>query len=411
MTYFRKSCFTIPAAAVVVALCVGTLARAQDSDGDGFPDASDNCPQIANADQADCDSDGVGNVCEIAGGASDSNCNRVPDECETSWGDFDLSGEVAGDDLGYLLGMWGTTDPLGDFDHNGQVDGADLAYVLLRWGTTPFPQQALPWATTLECYPDPAVVTNTSLVDAIAATGLPWRVRDNASNIEMLLVPPGTFMMGCSASDSAGCLNWENPVHQVTLTHASYMGRTEVTQLQWQTEMGSNPSFFVGYTDSPSRPVEQVSWNMSREFVAQNGLRLPTEAEWEFAYRAGTTTAFHSMPGYPNGANADDQVTNIAWCLGNAGSQTHAVAGKAPNALGLHDMAGNVMEWVNDWYGNSYYGESPATNPLGPESGSYRIFRGGGWWYAASYSRASARTYNTSDVAYFTIGFRVARTP
>jgi formylglycine-generating enzyme required for sulfatase activity len=148
--------------------------------------------------------------------------------------------------------------------------------------------------------------------NAIIVTGLPWRVRDNASNIEMLLVPPGTFTMGCSASSSHACFPDESPLHQVTLS-AFYMGRYEVTQAQWLTEMGSNPSNFQGasYPDAASRPVEMVSWNMIQPFCTQNSLRLPTEAEREYAYRAGTTTAFHSMGPFPNGTNDDTMVGNI----------------------------------------------------------------------------------------------------
>ncbi|MBM4107186.1 MAG: formylglycine-generating enzyme family protein, partial [Phycisphaerae bacterium] len=170
-----------------------------------------------------------------------------------------------------------------------------------------------PWATVLEVAPDPAVVTNASLRNAIAATGLPWRVRDNASQIEMLLVPPGTFMMGCSPSLQYGCNFDENPVHQVTLTQAYYLGRYEVTQAQWTAVMGSNPSWFqsasaqVPAAQVPLRPVERVSWNMIQGFETATGLRLPTEAEWEYACRAGTTTAFN------NGSNDDATLGTLAW--------------------------------------------------------------------------------------------------
>jgi formylglycine-generating enzyme required for sulfatase activity len=248
-------------------------------------------------------------------------------------------------------------------------------------------------------------VTYANLRNAIIATGLPWRVRDNASNIEMLLVPPGTFTMGCSASVSYGCGTNENPTHQVTLTNAFYLGRYEVTQAQWLAEMGSNPSFYVGYTDSPSRPVEQVSWSAIQPFLIQNGLRLPTEAEWEYAYRAGTTTAFH------NGSNSDTTVGTIGWFQSNSGIQTHAVGGKLANALGMHDIAGNVFEWVNDWYGSSYYSSSPSTNPLGPATGANRVLRGGDFNGISGVLRASQRlAYIPSHVTNYD-GFRAARSP
>ncbi len=225
----------------------------------------------------------------------------------------------------------------------------------------------------------------------------------------MLLVPRGTFNMGCSWSNQYGCTSDETPVHQVTLTNAYYTGRYEVTQAQWQAKMGSNPSSFQGYGDSPSRPVERVSWNMIQSFISATGLRLLTEAEWEYAYRAGTTTAFHSMPGYPNGTNDDNQTAIIAWRDNNSGSQTHAVGGKAANALGLHDMAGNVWEWVHDWFGGYLFGAQ--SNPTGSISGSYRVIRGGAWNGSSGSLRSSYRYYLTPDIMYGGIGFRVARTP
>jgi len=263
----------------------------------------------------------------------------------------------------------------------------------------------------LEQAPDAAVVTNVTMRNAITASGLPWRVRDNSSNIEMLLVPAGTFTMGCTASNSYACNSDESPTHQVTLTQAFYMGRYEVTQAQWTAKMGSNPSFYSGYSDSPSRPVERVSWNMIAStggFMSITGLRLPTEAEWEYAYRAATTTAFHSYPAQPTGFNDDTLLGNIAWYNANAGKQTHAVGGKSANALGMHDMAGNASEWCQDWYGP--YSSASVTNPTGPTTGTFRLFRGGSW--ADSFGcRASSRSSNTPDAFNGVIGFRVVRTP
>jgi len=268
------------------------------------------------------------------------------------------------------------------------------------------------WYTVLEQYVDAAVVTNTTMRNAINATGLPWRVRDNAANIEMLLVPAGTFTMGCSASTQWGCNSNESPTHQVTLTQAFYMGRYEVTQAQWMAKMGSNPSWFSGYSDSPLRPVEQVTWNMIASkggFMSVTGLRLPTEAEWEYAYRAGTTTAFHSYPAQPNGFNNDTLLGNIAWYSSNSGNQTHAVGGKLANGLGLHDMAGNVFEWCQDWYGP--YSSASVTNPTGPTTGTYRLLRGGFWFSDSYYCRASQRYFDSPDFISFRFGFRVVRTP
>jgi formylglycine-generating enzyme required for sulfatase activity len=271
------------------------------------------------------------------------------------------------------------------------------------------------WATLIEAQPDPAVVWDPALRQAIIATGRPWRVRDTATQMEMLLIPPGTFQMGEEG--------WATPVHQVTLTNAFYLGRYEVTQAQWQARMGSNPSFFqspssdVPADQVPNRPVERVSWNMiagAGGFMAQTGMRLPTEAEWEYAYRAGTTTAFHGFTGYPNGTNDDTLVGSIGWwgwcCGGNSGGYTHPVGQKLGNGFGLHDMAGNVWEWVNDWYGS--YSSGAQTDPTGPTTGAYRVFRGGSWLYGyASTLRASHRNYNTPDRTVNYVGCRAARAP
>ena len=269
----------------------------------------------------------------------------------------------------------------------------------------------LSWATVLEVLPNAAVVPDSTVRAKIVASGYPWRVRDNSSGIEMLLIPGGTFTMGCSASNLSGCGFQESPTHQVTLSKAFYLGKTEVTQAQWQAKMGSNPSSFKGYSDSPSRPVEQVSWNDITGFNTATGLRLPSEAEWEYACRGNTTTAFHSMPGYPNGTNDDSLLGNIAWWGGGTGS-TQAVGGKYPNAFGIYDMSGNVYEWCNDWYSTTYYSLSPSTDPAGPSPDSYRVLRGGGWDYNASGAcRSSYRDYYKPADRSRGIGFRVARTP
>jgi formylglycine-generating enzyme required for sulfatase activity len=275
------------------------------------------------------------------------------------------------------------------------------------------------WATLIEALPDPAVVTNAGLRDAILATGLAWRVRDNASQIEMLLVPPGTFNMGCSPSGDFGCSPLETPVHTVSLTSAFYIGRYEVTQAQWTAKMGSNPSYFQGASvevsasQVPSRPVEGVSWNMVQAFNLATGLRLPTEAEWEYAYRAGTTTAFHSMPGFPNGTNDDSQVGRIAALFTWPVMQTFPVGGKAANALGLHDLSGNVVEWVNDGFDPefNYYESSPPTDPTGPVGTSRRVLRGGWAGSHSEYLRASWRASEPPDMVSAAFGFRVARNP
>jgi formylglycine-generating enzyme required for sulfatase activity len=279
------------------------------------------------------------------------------------------------------------------------------------------------WATLIEDVPDPAVVHDENLRTSIISTGYSWRVRDAATQIEFVLIPPGTFQMGCSASSEWGCNSVENPVHTVTLTNAIYLARYEVTQAQWTAQMGSNPSRFqaesqeVPASQVPNRPVERVSWNMIQGFLADTGMRLPTEAEWEYAYRAGTTTAFHGFTGHLSGTNDAGLLENIAWFLGNSAGQTRPVGQKAANGLGLHDMSGNAWEWVNDWLGQ--YSPDPEVDPSGPSSGEYRVLRGGGWLNTNSVAgsrdcRSSSRGYGSplSDGGiYGGRGFRVARDP
>ena len=252
------------------------------------------------------------------------------------------------------------------------------------------------WATVLQHSPEPTVVTDPVLRAAISATGLPWRVRDNATQIEFVLVPPGTFMMGISPGDSEAGTD-ESPAHEVMLTAPYYMGRTEVTQAQWTARMGSNPSYHWQSADSPSRPVEGVSWSTVQTFCAATGTRLPTEAEWEFASRAGTTTSRYGAVG------------DIAWFSGNSSGATHAVAGKAANALGLYDTLGNVDEWTQDFYG-AYTG-SAVTDPQGPATGPQRVGRGGPWVYNQARSRASERVPLLPTVTDFGLGFRLAKSP
>ena len=265
------------------------------------------------------------------------------------------------------------------------------------------------WYTVLEQDPSAAVVPNATVRANIIATGFPFRVRDIGTGIEMLLVPPGTFTMGCNAFDLGGCFDNESPRHQVTLTRAFYLGRYEVTQAQWQARMGNNPSRFS--RNNPNRPVERVSWNDVAGFTTATGFRLPTEAEWEYSCRAGTTTAIHQSRPRTSGSNSIYYLANIAWSSGNAGLRTHNVGGRDPNGFGFYDMSGNVAEWCNDWYGATYYSSSPSTDPSGPSTGSNRVMRGGGWRLYNSYCRSSSRYEiipNERDNAF---GFRVARTP
>jgi formylglycine-generating enzyme required for sulfatase activity len=266
-------------------------------------------------------------------------------------GDIDGSGQAGGTDLTNLLSSWGTFGQGqhdADLNDDGTVGGTDLTILLSAWG----PCSIVPsWATLVEALPNPAVVTSATVRQAIAATGYAWRVRDTATQIEMVLIPPGSFPMGCSASNQSACSGDESPVHTVTLTSAFYMGRYEVTQAQWQAQMDSNPSAFQGaeFPNAASRPVEQVSWEAAGEFLQVAGMRLPTEAEWEYAYRAGTATAFHGIPSAPDGVSDDAQLGQLAWFGGNNGASGTAAYGTKPvgqklgNGFGVHDMVGNVF--------------------------------------------------------------------
>jgi formylglycine-generating enzyme required for sulfatase activity len=281
-------------------------------------------------------------------------------------------------------------------------------------------------------------------------------VRDKSTGIEMLLVPPGQFTMGKSAGDAEALAN-EVPAHSVTLTKAYYLGRCEVTKEQLakvlgdahtgaervepgvqgvQVDAGGGRTVIVsggvGLVDSkgnsvPTRQTAEpgpngtivftttpavagpagppdtraglpalASWPKTAEFCRRAGLRLPTEAEWEYACRAGS-----QAPRY-------GELDAIAWHRGNSDGRKHPVGTKAANALGFHDMIGNAWEWVSDWYGD--YTRSAKTDPTGPETGTSRIARGSYFNYEDGFSRASRR-YEMQAVEFDSTGFRVARDP
>ena len=215
--------------------------------------------------------------------------------------------------------------------------------------------------------------------------------------MEFAWIPAGEFQMGSSSAEAG---NDERPVTRVKISRGYWLGRHEVTQSEWQAAIGTNPSHFSG---CGSCPVENVSWDDAQAFIGRlNGragrtrYRLPTESEWEYAARAGTSGEHYA-------ANLDA----IAWYLSNSGSRTNPVGQKAPNAWGLHDMLGNVWEWVHDWYG-AYPGGS-VTDPRGPASGSDRVSRGGGWLLDAWFCRASYRNLGPPGARNLSLGFRLLR--
>ncbi len=245
-------------------------------------------------------------------------------------------------------------------------------------------------------------------------------MRDNITNTEMVLIPPTVFVMGCiEGSIDFACTNPELDIHTMTLTYAYYIARHEVTQAQWQAVIGSNPSDFRGQANSPARPVETVTYNAVQPYLTATGMRLPTEAEWENACRAGTLTPFHSGPGFPYGTNNDELINGILWYTYNTcdignGCQTQVVGGLAANGFGLHDMLGNVWEWTsspNTGYGNQGL---PQTNPEGLAVGAAQvnmIVRGGAWSDTTEYTRSSFRPNYQPTYGSNIIGFRVARNP
>ena len=216
----------------------------------------------------------------------------------------------------------------------------------------------------------------------------------------MVWVEGGTFHMGATSEQSENAWDDENPVHSVTLS-GYYIGKTEVTQALWKTVMGSNPSSFKG----DNLPVECVSWDDCQEFIRKlsaltgQNFRLPTEAEWEFACRGGNNSRGYKYSG-------SNDIDSVAWYKDNSGGNTHPVATKLSNELGIYDMSGNVWEWCSDWYDK--YSSGAQANPKGPESGSCRVFRGGGWGSYAGYCRSSNRGYNTPTHRHDRLGLRLA---
>ena len=224
---------------------------------------------------------------------------------------------------------------------------------------------------------------------------------DLGGGVQMKLVwiPAGEFMMG-SPNDERGRRDIEERQHRVRITKGLYMGATEVTQAQYKAVMGNNPAHFKG----DNNPVETVSWTDAVEFCkklsqrTKQAVRLPTEAEWEYACRAGTTTPFHFGETIPTGqVNYDGRTTHVG--------------SFSANALGLYDMHGNVCEWCADWYDKDYYQKSPADDPQGPPAGKGRVTRGGSYIYFVGGCRSAYRgdgmlPTHKSDA----VGFRVVLT-
>jgi uncharacterized protein (TIGR02996 family) len=303
--------------------------------------------------------------------------------------------------------------------------GSDLAprFVLADWleeHDRPREAELLRLQTALEatcCQPEQhpeRVAQQVRLVELLAAGVRPYLPRRTvalAESVEMTFawIPPGTFLMGSPPKEAER--EDDETQHHVTLTKGFYLGIHPVTQAQWQAVMGNNPSRF----QDENRPVEWVSWEDSRNFCENlsrlhgKRYRLPTEAEWEYACRAGTTTPFHF------GETIDTDQANVAGIYyfeaqGKKGvfdQKTTPVGSFPPNGWGLFDMHGNVHEWCADWFGAEYYKKSPRQNPQGPEHGERRVIRGGCWGLYNENCRAANRGNIAPDECYSSIGFRV----
>jgi formylglycine-generating enzyme required for sulfatase activity len=239
----------------------------------------------------------------------------------------------------------------------------------------------------------------------------------SSCGIQLNWVAPGRFQMG-SPDEEGGRSNDEGPQTEVTISHGFWLGVFTVTQEEWKAVaedaigLNAEPSYFRGHR----LPVEQVSWDDCQTWLreltaveeAGNRLpygfqyRLPREAEWEFACRAGASTRFHF-------GDDDGQLDDYAWYSGNSGSRIHSVGEKRTNAWGFYDMHGNVWEWCQDWYGPLPGGR--VTDPRGPVFGINRVFRGGSWGIASSRCRSAYRVWNKSGYRDYTIGFRTALAP
>jgi formylglycine-generating enzyme required for sulfatase activity len=248
------------------------------------------------------------------------------------------------------------------------------------------------------------------------ASGQQLKEFTNSIGMKLVLIPAGTFSMGSPVGEDPSRSD-DELTHEVTISEPFYLGVVEVTQGQYEKVMGRTPSFFskqeLRTSDSSMYPVERVSWKDAVSFceklsekldekAAGRLYRLPTEAEWEYACRAGSNSAFCF-------GSSPDSLGSYAWFEKNSGSKTHPGGEKKANAWGLYDMHGNVWEWCQDWWGD--FPARSVTDPRGPDSGVQRVLRGGGWDDDAGGCRSAYRNRNFPSNRYFSIGFRIAMSP
>jgi formylglycine-generating enzyme required for sulfatase activity len=317
------------------------------------------------------------------------------------------SGNASADEIAFWASIKDSTDP------------EDFKAYLQQYPSGRFAALAKNRLKTLEAAKSSTSPSTTSPSTTNSSSSSLPHTRTNQAGIEFVLIPPGSLMMG-SVNGTAD----EKPVHQVTIGQAFYMGKYEVTQAQWQSVMGSNLSNFKG----DNLPVETVSWDDAIAFIArlnaQNdgfAYRLPTEAEWEYACRAGTTGDhggdLDAMAWYGNNSGRGrldaaeiyrTDSANYYKRITENGGQTHAVGSKLPNSFGLFDMQGNVWEWCQDWYHDSYNG-APTDGSAWLSGGEQkaRVLRGGSWNSVANNSRSASRVRNSPAYRYTFVGFRV----
>jgi len=253
-----------------------------------------------------------------------------------------------------------------------------------------------------------------------SSEAFPVVYRTNDLGMEFVMVPAGEFQMGCSEGAKPNeCSQDERPRHSVQISKAFEIGKTEVTGQQWQAVMGSDPSAFRG----EDFPVEKITFGQAQEFLSKLNARsdgflyrLPTEAEWEYAARAGTTDQYagslRDMAWYSDeggGAVRTGSRRNEDSPTGLAAAKTHPVATKKPNMWGIYDMRGNVAEWVQDFYDPKYYSISPAADPEGPPAGEGHVVRGGSFRVRPWLTRVSLRTMFPETYEFDDVGFRVVR--
>ena len=296
-------------------------------------------------------------------------------------------------------------------DPNGMSKScADLAKMLLNLGSAPSIQNTHSYNTTSSKETQTGYASQPIPAANQDFTETAWNI-----NMKMIWVEGGDFLMGCT-SEQSDCGADEQNVRRVTVD-GFYIGMLEVTQSQWEKVVGTTISQQGNKKGSnyslkgvgPDYPMYYVSWDEAMEFCRllsnKTGLTytLPTEAQWEYAARGGNKNEGAKYAG-------SNMIDAVAWYTDNSGGSTHIVGSKRANALGIYDMSGNVWEWCKDWYASSYVSYD-TNNPVGPSSGSYRVYRGGGWYSSASNCRVASRNYDSPGFRGYSLGFRVVCLP